>query len=53
MIGGAVSWLGHDGLLVPSARRDSGTNLVIFRQDLSSDEFHLIDEETIADDERR
>ena len=28
-VGGAVEWLGHDGLLVPSARTD-GTNLVIF-----------------------
>ena len=29
MIGGAVEWLGHDGLLVPSARAE-GANLVIF-----------------------
>jgi RES domain-containing protein len=28
-IGGAVEWLGHDGLLVPSARAE-GANLVIF-----------------------
>ena len=28
-VGGAVAWLGHDGLLVPSARAE-GTNLVIF-----------------------
>jgi RES domain-containing protein len=28
-IGGAVEWLGHDGLLVPSARAE-GVNLVIF-----------------------
>lgn len=28
-VGGAVEWLGHDGLLIPSARAD-GTNLVIF-----------------------
>lgn len=29
LIGGAVEWLGHDGLLVPSARAN-GINLVIF-----------------------
>jgi RES domain-containing protein len=29
MVGGAVEWLGHDGLLVPSARH-GGTNLVVF-----------------------
>jgi len=28
-VGGAVEWLGHDGLLVPSARAD-GVNLVIY-----------------------
>jgi RES domain-containing protein len=28
-VGGAVEWLGHDGMLVPSIRAD-GTNLVIF-----------------------
>jgi RES domain-containing protein len=28
-VGGAVEWLGHDGLLVPSAR-SPGTNLVIY-----------------------
>jgi RES domain-containing protein len=29
-VGAAVSWVGHDGLLVPSARRDQGKNLVIY-----------------------
>jgi RES domain-containing protein len=29
-IGGAVAWLEHDGLLVPSIRDSGGTNLVIF-----------------------
>jgi RES domain-containing protein len=52
VIGSAVNWLGHDGMLVPSARRDSGTNLVIFRQDLSIDQFRVIDEELIAADAR-
>jgi RES domain-containing protein len=52
VVGSAVNWLGHDGLLVPSARRDSGTNLVIFRQGLSNDQFRVIDQETIAPDAR-
>jgi RES domain-containing protein len=29
-VGGAVAWIGHDGLLVPSARVASGMNLVIY-----------------------
>lgn len=29
-IGGAIAWLGHDGLLVPSARHKGGRNLVIY-----------------------
>lgn len=29
-VGGAVAWLGHDGLLIPSARDSDGSNLVIF-----------------------
>lgn len=29
-VGGAVAWLGHDGLLIPSARDNDGSNLVIF-----------------------
>ncbi len=52
VIGGAVSWLGHDGLLVPSARRSGGTNLVIYRQDLASGDFEVTAEEVIAPDER-
>lgn len=28
-IGGAVAWLGHDGLLIPSVRDSGGSNLVI------------------------
>jgi RES domain-containing protein len=53
VIGAAVNWLGHDGLLVPSARRDSGTNLVIFRHDLASNDFEVVDKEVIAEDTRR
>jgi RES domain-containing protein len=52
LIGSAVNWLGHDGLLVPSARRDAGINLVIFQQDLSIEEFEVIKEEVIAPDQR-
>jgi Uncharacterized conserved protein len=52
LIGSAVNWLGHDGLLVPSARCDSGTNLVIFQQELSTAAFDVIAEEVIAEDER-
>ncbi len=29
-VGGAVAWLGHDGLLIPSVRDRDGSNLVIF-----------------------
>jgi RES domain-containing protein len=51
-VGSAVNWLGHDGLLVPSARRHGGTNLVIFRQDFSTDSFEITAEEEIAPDDR-
>lgn len=51
-IGGAVNWLGHDGLLVPSARRRGGTNLVIYQQDLATSDFEVIDEAVIAADDR-
>lgn len=51
-IGGAVNWLGHDGLLVPSARRRGGTNLVIYQQDPSATEFDVINSEVIAPDDR-
>ena len=51
-IGAAVSWLGNAGLLVPSARRRGGTNLIIYQQDLSTDAFEVIAEEEIAPDDR-
>jgi RES domain-containing protein len=51
-VGAAVNWLGHDGLLVPSARRSGGTNLVIFQQDLATTAFEVTDEEIIAPDDR-
>lgn len=52
MIAGAVQWLGHDGLLVPSARRRGGTNLVIYQQDPSATDFDVTDSEVIAPDHR-
>jgi RES domain-containing protein len=52
LIGGAVNWLGNDGLLVPSARRTGGTNLVIYQQDLSTTDFHVTGEEVFSVDER-
>lgn len=52
MIGNAANWLGHDGILVPSARRAGGTNLVIYQQDLSTSDFEVLVEEMIAADER-
>lgn len=51
-IAGAVNWLGHDGLLVPSARRRGGTNLVIYHQDPSITDFDVTDSEVIAHDDR-
>ena len=51
-IGSAVHWLGHDGMLVPSARRHNGTNLVIFQQDLAASAFDVTDEEVIEPDRR-
>jgi RES domain-containing protein len=46
-IGAAVNWLGHEGLLVPSARRRGGTNLVIFPQDLATSIFEVTGAEVI------
>jgi RES domain-containing protein len=51
-VGAAVNWLGHDGLLVPSARRLGGTNLVIFQPDLAASAFQVTNEEVIAPDQR-
>lgn len=47
-IGAAANWLGSSGLIVPSARRRGGTNLVIYQQDPSADSFDVIAEEEIA-----
>lgn len=47
-VGGAAAWLGHDGLIVPSARH-AGRNLVIFPS--NRDEYAVFEEmsqETVA-----
>ena len=50
VVGGACSWLGHDGILVPSARRDNALNLVIFPANGSADyEFKVVDKEVLFD----
>jgi RES domain-containing protein len=50
LVGGAVAWLDHDGLLVPSARRKGGTNVVIFptAQEPEQD-WAILDEEVLDD----
>ena len=46
-VGGAIAWLGNDGLLVPSARAD-GLNLVIFPNQQKADyEFRVLTSEVI------
>lgn len=35
-VGAAVAWLGHEGLLVPSVRREGGSNLVLFTGNCSA-----------------
>lgn len=48
MIGGAVEWLEHDGLLVPSARAE-GVNLVIFPNRKKPDfQFDVLDSEELS-----
>ena len=47
-LGGAVEWLRHDGLLIPSARSE-GINLVIFPNSRSlNHRFEVLDSEEIA-----
>jgi RES domain-containing protein len=50
-LGGAVAWLRYEGMLIPSARRDGGTNLVIYRQDLSGS-FEIVETRVIQQDAR-
>jgi RES domain-containing protein len=47
-IGGAVEWLEHDGLLVPSARTADGVNLAIYpNRQAAGYEFRTLDSEVI------
>ena len=49
LVGGAAEWLGHDGLLVPSARA-KGTNLVIFPNRRNpADELEIVDSDVISE----
>ena len=50
-LGGAVAWLRYEGMLIPSARRESGTNLVIYRQDLSGT-FEVVETRVVEPDAR-
>lgn len=48
-VGGAAAWLGNDGLLVPSARRARGSNLVIYPAlQHTTVEFHVVGAELIS-----
>ena len=51
-VGEAVAWLKYAGLLVPSARRASGSNLVIYQQDLTTSAFEIVGSEIISADSR-
>jgi len=47
-IGGAIEWLEHDGMLVPSAR-SSGRNLVVFpRHQTAEADFEVISSELVG-----
>jgi RES domain-containing protein len=47
-VGGAAEWLGHDGILVPSARH-SGVNLVIYPNQRSVDAlFEVVSERELS-----
>jgi RES domain-containing protein len=49
LIGGAAQWLGHDGLLVPSARHP-GTNLVVYEFNQTPEtEFKVISQEVLIE----
>jgi RES domain-containing protein len=52
-IGGAVEWLEHDGMIVPSAR-SSGRNLVIFQRHQSAEaDFEIVAAEVIKETPKR
>lgn len=48
VVGGAAWWLGRGGLLVPSARRAGGTNLVIFTDRQAADWFEVTAEDPLG-----
>jgi RES domain-containing protein len=53
IIGGAVEHLGHDGLLIPSARALAATNLVIYPNRQTADYvFRVISKEVVFEPER-
>lgn len=53
MIGEAVEWLEHDGMIVPSAR-SSGRNLVIFPRRRSAEaDFEVVGSEVISEPPKR
>jgi RES domain-containing protein len=53
-IGGAVEWLEHDGLLVPSARAADGVNLAIYPNRQGPEyKFRVLDSEVIYDPQPR
>jgi RES domain-containing protein len=48
LVGGSAAWLGHDGILVPSARAD-GTNLVIYPNNSAIEAvFDVVNVETLT-----
>ena len=47
-VGGAAAWLQRGGLLVPSARRSEGANLVIFTHEQDPNfEFEILNQESL------
>jgi len=49
LVGGAAQWLGHDGLLVPSARHP-GTNLVVYEfNQIPVAEFRIVSREVLTE----
>ncbi len=49
-VGGAVAFLGYDGLLVPSVRIKNGSNLVIFpHNQVNEESLEILDSERLSD----
>ena len=48
-VGGAVAWLQRGGLIVPSARRANGANLIIFPHEQDPNfEFEILNQEALS-----